>query len=116
MAWWFPAEYNPDNEGSNYGARAQALHHRFWGAVAIVVGTVALLLLIQGLRQGGIPVAGDDWFRVGAVIFALVAALGRGGWAIQSWDGETVIERIDRGMYMVAQLGAGALLILVITL
>ena len=57
-----------------------------------------------------------DWLRVLAVIVALTAALGRGGWAIQTFEGDTVAERVDRGMYVLGQLGAASLLIFVLTL
>jgi hypothetical protein len=49
-------------------------------------------------------------------MLALTTALGRGGWTIQTWAGTTVVERIDRGMYVIGQLGAAALLIFVLTL
>lgn len=81
-----------------------------------VIAVVALVLLFQHLRKGGLSLAGDDWLRIAAAMLALTAALGRGGWTIQSWDGTTVVERIDRGMYVIGQLGAAALLIFVLTL
>ena len=58
---------------------------------------------------------GWEWLRLLAVSVALLAALGRGGWLIQTWKDDTVIERVDRGMYRVGQLGAAALLILIMT-
>lgn len=114
-ARWYPAEYDAD-ENSGHHARAAILRRRFWGAAGVAVCLVASILLIQGFWYGGIPVQGSDWLRVAAVILAITAALGRAGWEIQSWGGNTVIERIDRGTYLVAQLGTAALLILVITL
>ena len=45
-----------------------------------------------------------------------MAALGRGGWGIQSFKGTTPVERIDRALYTIEQLGAGALLIFALTL
>jgi hypothetical protein len=81
-----------------------------------VIGVVTLVLLFQHFRRGGLSLAGDDWLRIAAAMLALTAALGRGGWAIQSFDGKTVVERIDRGMYRIGQLGAAALLIFVLTI
>jgi hypothetical protein len=77
---------------------------------------VALVVLFQHVRKGGLPLAGDICLRIGAVTLALMAALGRGGWAIQSYKGTTPIERIDRGLYVIEQLGAAALLIFAMTL
>lgn len=51
-----------------------------------------------------------------AVFVALAAALGRGGWRIQTCKSETAAERIDRGMYVLGQLGAAALLVFILTL
>jgi hypothetical protein len=77
---------------------------------------VAIVLLFQWWRQGSLSLHGDTWLRIGAAMLALVAALGRGGWSIQTYKGATIPERIDRGMYMVEQLGAAAILIFVLTL
>ena len=77
---------------------------------------VSLVLFFQYLQKGKLPLAHGDWLRIGAVILALMAALGRAGWAIQTWKGSTVAERIDRGMYMIEQLGAAALLIFALTI
>jgi hypothetical protein len=110
---WYPALYGPS--AHEHLATAQALRRKFWRAAFTVIGVVALVLLFQHLRKGGLSLAGDDWLRIAAAMLALTAALGRGGWAIQTFDGTTV-ERIDRGMYVIGQLGAAALLIFVLTL
>jgi len=47
---------------------------------------------------------------------ALTATLGRGGWGIQTIKGTSGIERIDRGMYVLSQLGATAILLLALSL
>ncbi len=57
---------------------------------------------------------GQSWLRIVAAILALTATLGRGGWDVQSIKGKTVVERIDRGMYLSGQLGAFALLVLIL--
>ena len=54
--------------------------------------------------------------RLVAIIIALTASLGRGGWNIQSYKGKTVIERIDRGMFVLSQLGATVILLFALTL
>jgi hypothetical protein len=38
------------------------------------------------------------------------------GWGIQSFASTTPVERIDRGLYMIEQLGAAALLVFALTL
>ena len=98
-AKWYPAESGPNAE-AGYHAKASILRRRFWGAAGTAVGIVALILSVQGFWKGALPVTGNDWFRVIAVVIALTAAIGRGGWEIQTWGGKTVIERIDRGTYM----------------
>jgi hypothetical protein len=107
-AAWYPAE--------TYNAGARTLRRRFWRSVVMVVAVVALVLVAQNLRAGCLSLAGDDWLRIAAAMLALTTALGRGGWTIQTWAGTTVVERIDRGMYVIGQLGAAALLIFVLTL
>lgn len=94
---------------------ADILRERFWNAVFWSVVIVALTLVIS-VVSGHPPLYGKDFLRVSAVFFALVAALGRGGWDIQTWDGESVVEQVDRAMYYVAQLGVAALLIFIISM
>jgi len=113
-AEWYPTEYGSGAD-NQYLVQARLMRRNFWVSAFIIAAVVALVLLVQHIRKGGLPI-GEDWLRVMAVILALMAALGRGGWAIQTWKGQTVIERIDRGMYMIEQLGAAALLIFAITL
>jgi hypothetical protein len=113
-AAWYPALY-----GSGAGVHhdlARLLRRKFWQSALMVVGAVALVLLLQHIRKGGLSLTGSDWFRITAVVLALMAALGRGGWAIQSFGGTNPVERIDRGLYVVEQLGAAALLIFALTL
>ncbi len=49
-----------------------------------------------------------------AVFVALVATLGRGGFSIQSYTGETIIERIDAGMYKISQFSATFILLFIL--
>ena len=74
------------------------------------------LVLVGRHVAGGLALPGPDWLRVLAATMALTAAIGRGGWMIQSWGGNTVVERIDRAMYVIGQVGAAALLVFVLTL
>ncbi len=112
---WFPTEYSGDGR-DDHERTARTLRRRFWRGFALSAGVVAVVLVAQWWRLDGLDFGRDDWLRVVAVVIVLTAALGRGGWAIQSWDGDTVVERIDRGMHVIAQLGAAALLVLVLTL
>lgn len=91
------------------------MRRRFWRGFALVIGAIGAVLFVQWGRSALIFGVGD-WLRVLAVVVALTAVLGRAGWEIQTWKGITVTERIDRGMYVVGQLGAAALLIFVLTL
>jgi hypothetical protein len=96
---------------------ARLLRRKFWKSALMVVGAVCLVLLFQHIRKDGLSLTDGDWLRIAAVVLALTAALGVvGGWAIQSWKGNTVVKRIDGGLYVVEQLGAAALLIFALTL
>ena len=68
------------------------------------------------MGQGGFVLNEGDWFRVLAVSVAVTAALARGGWSIQSFDGTTVVERVDRAVFVVTQLGVAVLLVFIVTL
>ncbi len=92
------------------------IRRKFWQSALMIIGVVILVLFLQYIQRGRLPLALGDWLRIAAVILALMAALGRAGWAIQTWKGSTVAERIDRGMYMIEQLGAAALLIFALTI
>jgi hypothetical protein len=105
---WFPGDPSID--------RGQLLRRKFWRAFALVICVLGAVLLSQHWLTGGLRIASDDWLRVGAATMAITATLGRGGWLIQTWKEGTVVERIDRGMYVIGQLGAAALLIFVLTL
>lgn len=94
---------------------AAILRTRFWNSFLLIVFVIGLVLFVQWIR-GSLHLLPETWIRMIAAILALTAALGRGGWQIQSWNGQTLVERIDRGMYKLAQLGAAALLIFVLTL
>ena len=114
---WFPAEYSDADNAASHLARARVLRRRFWSAFGLVASVVLLVMLFRWWQLGVVPLdEAEDWLDVAVVVLALLAALGRGGWEIQSWKSNTVVERIDRGMYLVEQLGVAALLILALTL
>ena len=115
-ATWYRDLYGAGTNADEHYEAAQTLRHRFWRSAFIVVATLVLVLLLQHFRKGGLSLATSDCLRIAAVVLALMAALGRGGWAIQSWKGNNPVERIDRGLYMIEQLGAAALLVFALTL
>jgi len=81
---WFPAEYGAG--ASDHLQRARILRRRFWGALAGIVLVVALVLLLRWWHLGAFPLdEAKDWWQLAAAVLALLAALGRGGWAIQSF-------------------------------
>jgi len=100
---------------NHFETRADTIRNRFWKAVvlniSVVCGTV-LILIILGIANFDRNLV----IRMIAIIIALSASLGRGGWSIQSVKGSTIIERIDRGMFKISQLGATILLLIVITM
>lgn len=44
-----------------------------------------------------------DIIKISAAFLALTVTLGRGGWSIQTWKGNSLAERIDKGMYKLIQ-------------
>lgn len=102
-----------DQEGFN--ERASLLRRNFWKSfliIVFVIGTTSTYLVLSGYAVV------DKIFclRLLAIVLALTASLGRGGWNIQSHKGKTVIERIDRGMFVLSQLGATVILLFALTL
>lgn len=95
--------------------RADTIRGNFRQAVVInisvVFGTIFVLVLF-GITTFDTKLA----IRMIAIVIALSASIGRGGWDIQSVEGSTIIERIDRGMFKISQLGATILLLIVITM
>ena len=75
-----------------------------------------MLLLLGSVVAGNPFVSRGLWGRVLAAYLALATALSHAGWCIRTSDGNTPIERIDRGMYVVGQTGAATLLILILTI
>lgn len=93
--------------------RPRILRRKFWKSFWLVIVSIALILAIQCFFFN-VAFTTKHRFQVAGVFIALTASLGRGGWDIQSWDGHTAIERIDRGMYVISQLGATAILLFVL--
>ena len=92
-------------------ARVQEMRGRFWRALLLVFGVIAVTILVLWAALS-IDIRGDLSLRALAVAIALAATLGRGGHGIDTWKGSSVVERIDRGMYVLSQLGASVLMLL----
>lgn len=104
---WFDAKEKPEF----WEERSIILRKRFWHAFQMIVislGVLIFILYLNGVFKNSLGL----WFRVLASIFLLTATLGRAGWDIQSLSGGTYLERIDRGMFIISQLGGTGLLIL----
>lgn len=114
-ARWFPGEFGGEIK-TQHERSAAILRRKFWRAVAAVVCMFAAVLLLQGWRRGELGLDAGDWLRIAAAFVAITTVLGRGGWQIQTFSSETIVERIDRGMYVLGQLGAAALLVFILTL
>ena len=110
---WYPKD-EKGSSGLGQICNAGLLRKRFWRAAIFIIVIIVLALLVS-VAIGNPPPDGIDWLRLLAVFFVLLSALGRGGWGIQTWGDDTVVERVDRAMYWVSQLGAAALLILIMT-
>jgi hypothetical protein len=99
----------------NFEDRADTLRKNFWISfllVVFVVGSSIGYLLVSGRASPDSQL----FSRAAAIVIALSSSLGRGGWRIQSFKGKTVIERIDRGMFVLSQLGATVILLFALTL
>ncbi len=103
---WFQELRTPDQ----FRSRVAILRVRFWRSFSLVLSCTIGVLTVQYVA-GSFPGAARNWLRIVAANAALTAALGRGGWAIQTWNEQTVVERIDRGMFVIAQVGATVLLL-----
>lgn len=103
-----------EDRGS-FEERADTLRRNFWKSFLLsiaVIGAVTLCLVLTGYAV----IDNNYYLRILAITIALTASLGRGGWNIQSYKGKTVIERIDRGMFVLSQLGATVILLFTLTL
>ena len=109
---WFPEELTEPNP---FPDRVAILRRRFWGAFSVVFGLIAVVLA-GSYVLGSFPNGPRNWLRIIAVGVALTATLGRGGRGIETFPQETIIERIDRGMFMISQLGATAFLLIALGL
>ena len=108
---WF--EELKDKEG--FSERVSSLRKNFWKGFTIALSVVSLCgIYIVQTQQ--VTLNSDLLIRLGAIVIALTAALGRGGWRIVSYGNSTVIERIDRGMYSLSQIGATVMLLLSLNL
>ena len=110
---WYPKNGKGENWLGDI-SNANLVRKRFWQAAIWIFIVIALALLVS-MALGHPTPDGWEWLRLFAVFVALLAALGRGGWLIQTWKDDTVIERVDRAMYRAGQLGAAVLLILIMT-
>jgi len=108
---WFPEL----KSRADWQERVRAMRTRLWKALGLVSVTVGATLV--GLNFGGNVLMKEGyWARAAAVVVALSSTLGRAGWAIETWKQKSVLERIDRGMYTISQLGATVLLLFALSL
>lgn len=108
---WFP----DSPQGTEHDDRLHAMRGRFWRSLLLVLLFVVLVISVLTIC-GIFHHSRNLWLRITAMVIALSATLGRGGWDIQTIKGKSLLERIDRGMFAVSQLGATAILILAFTL
>jgi hypothetical protein len=108
---WWPAEVQADQK-----EQIEIMRRRFWrsfAAVLIVVGTTIVVMRMMGLLAS---LSSAYLLRASAATFALTGTLGRAGWAIQAWSGDTACEQIDRGMFVVSQMSATSLLLIALVM
>lgn len=108
---WFPELEST----SEVRSRVTALRRRFWRAFATVLTLLIIVLALLYLLDA-FPNGLRNYLRIIAAFVALTATLGRGGRAIETFPQQTVVERIDRGMFVIAQLGTTVLLLVALGL
>lgn len=108
----FGAAWCPELQRSeDWIARVQEMRRRFWRSLMLVLSVIAVTILVLWVYLS-VEVSTEFSIRTLAVVIALSASLGRGGHAIETWKGSSVVERIDRGMYVLSQLGASVLMLM----
>jgi len=108
-AKWFPDLQIPDG----IIEQVNIMRHNFWKTCIFVFFFIALILAIQNFFFNA-NFTTKHWLQVAGVFIALTAALGRGGWSIQTAAGDTPLERIDRGMFVISEFGATGILLFVL--
>ena len=109
---WFSELKTPDEMCRG---RATILRRRFWWAFVVVFGLTAVVLAGLYLADA-FPNGPRNWLRIFAATVAMTGTLGRGGVGIWTFPQKTVVERIDRGMFIIAELGAMAFLLIALGL
>lgn len=107
---WFPDPQVPNG----LIERVNIMRSNFWKFVLLIGVFFALILVIQCFFFN-VNFTTKHWFQVAGAFIALTATLGRGGWGIRTASGETVLEKIDRGMFVISELGATVILLFVLT-
>ena len=106
---WFPDLKIPDG----LTERINVMERNFWRSVLLVLILIVLVLAIQFYFFNA-KFLTKHWLQVAGIFIALTATLGRAGWGIQTCANDTIPERIDRGMYVISQLGATCILLFVL--
>ena len=106
---WFPDPKIPDG----LTKRVNNMKRNFWKSVLLVSVLIILVLAIQFYFFNA-KFSTKHWLQLTGIFIALTAALGRAGWGIQTCANDTILERIDRGMYVISQLGATCILLFVL--
>ena len=102
-ARWFPGEFTGEAK-LGHSRSARIIRVRFWKAAATTTGVVGAILVAVLFLRGSVTMSAGDWVRVTAAVTALTAALGRGGWPIQTWKSTTVVERSTGECTLLANL------------
>lgn len=107
--------YEELEDRENFSQRVDVLRKNFWlgflVSASVVAASSGYMVLSSQLKFND-----DLIMRLCAIVIALTASLGRGGWRILSYGNNTVVERIDRGVFFLSQVGATILLLLSLSL
>ena len=95
---FFLDEYNNPNFSDASCQLRKKLHS------AVIVNFAFFAIVMIGIWYfWGIELTVMNFVKAVSAYIALTVTLGRGGWSIQTWKGNTLSERIDRTIYKLAQ-------------
>ncbi|EOX3819317.1 hypothetical protein ACPGBC_000013 [Enterobacter quasiroggenkampii] len=100
--WYVKTFFLDEYNNPNFSHASSQLRKKLHSAVIVNLAFFAIVLI--GIWYfWGIELTVMNFVKAVSAYIALTVTLGRGGWNIQTWKGNTLSERIDRTIYKLAQ-------------
>ncbi|MCU6347045.1 hypothetical protein ACNPN6_06465 [Enterobacter quasiroggenkampii] len=100
--WYVKTFFLDEYNNPNFSDASSQLRKKLHSAVIVNLAFFAIVLI--GIWYfWGIELTVMNFVKAVSAYIALTVTLGRGGWNIQTWKGNTLSERIDRTIYKLAQ-------------